>query len=74
MQAVSAIVAEHPGPWEVAFQDANTAAVRFWRRVPTELAGSSWSEEHRAILGQPDLPPDVWISFTAARRHDTRLG
>lgn len=74
LQAVSEIVAEHPGPWEVAFQDANAAAVRFWRRVATELAGSDWSEEHRAIPGQPDLPPDVWISFTATRRHDTRPG
>jgi len=72
--AVSAIVAEHPGPWEVAFQDANTAAVRFWRRVATELAGDSWSEEHRAIPGQPGLPPDTWISFTAAQPPVTRFG
>jgi predicted acetyltransferase len=66
LQAADAIVAEHPGPWEVAFQDANAAAVRFWRRVATELAEDSWSEEYRAVPGQPDLPPDVWISFTAA--------
>jgi predicted acetyltransferase len=65
LQAVRAIVAEHPGPWEVAFQDANAAAVRFWRRVATEVAGSDWSEERRAIPGRPDLPPDVWITFTA---------
>lgn len=66
MQAVGAIVAEHPGLWEVAFQDANTPAVRFWRRAATHLAGDNWSEEHRAVPGQPGLLPDTWISFTAA--------
>ena len=64
LQAATAIVAGHPGRWEVAFQDVNTAAVRFWRRVATELAGSGWTEERRAVPGRPDLPPDVWISFT----------
>ena len=64
LQAVSAIAAEHPGRWEVAFQDANAAAVRFWRRVATELAGRDWTEERRAVPGRPDLLPDVWISFT----------
>jgi predicted acetyltransferase len=64
LQAVGAIVAEHPGPWEVAFQEVNTAAVRFWRRAATELAGNDWTEERRAVPGRPDLPPDVWISFT----------
>lgn len=66
LEAVRAIVAEHPGPWEVAFQDANTAAVHFWRRVAADLAGSDWTEERRAIPGKPALPPDVWISFTIA--------
>jgi predicted acetyltransferase len=67
LQAVSAVVAEHPGRWEVAFQDANAAAVHFWRRVATELAGSDWTEERRQMPSRPDLPPDVWISFIAAR-------
>jgi predicted acetyltransferase len=58
-QAVGAIVAEYPGPWEVAFQVANVAAVYFWRRVATELAGSDWTEERRPVPGQPDVPPDV---------------
>jgi predicted acetyltransferase len=66
LQAVRSIVAKHPGRWEVAFQDANGAAVRFWRRVATELAGSEWTEERRAVPGRPDLPPDVWIAFKAA--------
>jgi hypothetical protein len=58
-------VTKHPGPWEVAFQDNNLAAVRFWRRVATEIVGDTWAEERRPIPGRPDLPPDVWISFSA---------
>jgi predicted acetyltransferase len=63
LAAATAVVAEHPGPWEVAFQDANAAAVRFWRRVATEIAGDDWAEERRPVPGRPDLAPDVWISF-----------
>ena len=66
LQAVGAIFAENPGQWEVAFQDANAAAVRFWRRVAKEFAGSDWSEERKTVPGRPDLPPDVWISFVVA--------
>jgi hypothetical protein len=65
--AAGAIVAEHPGRWEVAFQEANAAATRFWRRVATEQAGRDWTEERRAVPGRPDLPPDAWISFTVGR-------
>ena len=63
LRAVQDIVARHPGGWEVAFQDENTAAVRFWRRVATEIAGEAWTEERRPVPGQPGLPPDTWISF-----------
>ncbi|MGH3402396.1 MAG: GNAT family N-acetyltransferase [Streptosporangiaceae bacterium] len=63
LKAVGAVVAEHPGPWKVAFQDANEAALHFWRRVATELVGSDWTEERSKVPGRPDLPPDVWISF-----------
>ncbi|MFH9040029.1 GNAT family N-acetyltransferase [Streptomyces sp. NPDC017966] len=59
------IVARHPGAWDIAFQDANAAAVRFWRRVATEIAGEAWTEERRGVPDQPDLPPDVWISFNS---------
>lgn len=60
------VLTRHPGPWEVAFQDDNLAAVRFWRRVAAEAAGHGWHEERRPVPGRPDLPPDVWISFTVA--------
>ncbi|MGW1408297.1 GNAT family N-acetyltransferase [Streptomyces sp. NPDC002403] len=63
--AVREVVAKHPGPWEVAFQQDNATAVAFWRRVATEVAGEAWTEELRPVPGRPDLPPDTWISFTA---------
>ncbi|MEV6121879.1 GNAT family N-acetyltransferase [Streptomyces sp. NPDC052077] len=63
LSAARQVVAAYPGPWEVAFQDANTGAVRFWRRVAGEIAGEAWTEERRPVPHRPDLPPDVWISF-----------
>ncbi len=66
LRAVRQVVGRHPGPWEVAFQDNNLAAVRFWRRVGTEIAGEEWTEEPRPVPGRPDLPPDIWISFEVA--------
>jgi len=66
LQAVRAVVSAHPGPWEVAFQDVNAGAGRFWRRVATDIAGDDWRQERRAVPNRPDLPPDVWISFRSA--------
>ncbi|MFJ9624922.1 GNAT family N-acetyltransferase [Streptomyces sp. NPDC101181] len=63
-QAAQDLVARHPGAWEIAFQDANRGAVRFWRRVATEIAGDAWTEERRPVPNHPDLAPDVWISFS----------
>ncbi|MFJ6572094.1 GNAT family N-acetyltransferase [Streptomyces sp. NPDC091292] len=68
LRAVQAVVALHPGSWEVAFQDANMAAVQFWRRVGTEVSGDAWTEERRRVPGRPDLSPDVWISFSTPAR------
>ena len=65
LDAARQVAASHPGRWEVAFQDENLAAVRFWRRVATEIAGDAWAEDRRPVPGQPGLPPDVWISFDA---------
>jgi predicted acetyltransferase len=66
LHAAADLVARYPGPWQVAFQDANVTAVRFWRRVAREISGSAWTEERRPVPGQPGLPPDVWISFEAS--------
>ncbi|MGW5733015.1 MULTISPECIES: GNAT family N-acetyltransferase [Streptomyces] len=69
-RAAQAIVARHPGPWEVAFQEANPGAVRFWRCVATQIVGDAWTEERRAVPNRPDVPPDVWISFTSTSGSD----
>ncbi|MGW1342954.1 GNAT family N-acetyltransferase [Kribbella sp. NPDC002412] len=63
LRAVQEVVAQHPGPWEVAFQESNATAVRFWRRVAESVSGQAWSEEKRPVAGDPSTPPDVWISF-----------
>jgi predicted acetyltransferase len=65
LAAASAVLAAHPGPWEVAFQEANTPAVAFWRRVATTAAGDAWTEERRPVPGRPDLPPHVWVRIPA---------
>lgn len=59
------VLASFPGRWEIAFQDANLPAVQFWRAVATDAVGQAWTEEHRAVPGRPDLPPDTWISLPA---------
>ncbi|GHH65918.1 GNAT family N-acetyltransferase [Promicromonospora soli] len=58
------VLASLPGRWEIAFQDANPPAVQFWRAVATDAVGQAWTEEHRAVPGRPDAPPDTWISLT----------
>ncbi|MET7281534.1 GNAT family N-acetyltransferase [Kribbella sp. NPDC005582] len=63
LRAVQEVLAHHPGPCEVAFQDNNETAVRFWRRVAATMSGDAWTEERRPIKGRPDAPPDTWISF-----------
>jgi predicted acetyltransferase len=65
LRAIREVVGQHPGKWDVAFQANNETAVRFWRRVATEVSGDAWSEEERPIPGKPDDIPDAWISFVA---------
>ncbi|MCS0603770.1 GNAT family N-acetyltransferase [Streptomyces sp. LP11] len=67
LRAVRAVLGRHPGPWEIAFQEANTAAVRFWERVADDLAPGAWNREPRPVPGRPELPPDQWISFSVRR-------
>jgi predicted acetyltransferase len=56
------VLADHPGDWEVAFQEANRPAVGFWRRV-ARAHDAGWREERRAVPGSPDSAPDSWVSF-----------
>lgn len=65
-RAVRQVLALHPGAWEVAFQDVNAPAVRFWRRVAGESASGAWTEERRPLPGDLTGPADVWISFEVA--------
>lgn len=61
--AARAVLAAHPGDWEVPFQEVNAGAARFWRQLATELVGDGWSEEARPVPGKPQVPPDRWISL-----------
>jgi predicted acetyltransferase/ADP-ribose pyrophosphatase YjhB (NUDIX family) len=59
------VVRAHPGPWEIAFQEDNTRAARFWRRLGSHvLIGAA--EEPRPVPGKPHIPPDVWLSGSVA--------
>lgn len=65
MAAALDVVRRHPGEWEVAFQDANSAAVAFWPRVAEAASGGgAWRLEHRAVAGRPEVAPDAWVCFT----------
>lgn len=59
----------HPGPWEIAFQEENAGAARFWRRVAREAAarGGSWREERRPVPGKPEVQPDTWLLLDTGR-------
>lgn len=65
--AALAVLAAHPGPWLIPFQEENPGAARFWRRLATEVVGDSWREERRPVPDKPWIPPDVWLSLTAPR-------
>ena len=62
-QAALQVLELHPGRWEIAFQEENPAAARFWRRVAT-ASGATSQEERRPIDAKPDLPSDTWLLLT----------
>ena len=60
------VLRRHPGRWEIAFQEENPKAARFWRRIAGEVAGEGDNrEERRPVPGKPHIPPDVWLIFSA---------
>ncbi|MGW0208792.1 GNAT family N-acetyltransferase [Streptomyces sp. NPDC003233] len=63
LRAVRAVLTRHPGPWQVAHQHDNPAAVAFWPQVAADVAGDAWTRELRPVPERPELPPDVWLSF-----------
>jgi len=62
-EAIRQLFALHPGAWEIAFQEANTTAARFWRGVAATAAPDAWREERRPVPGKPEVPADVWLVF-----------
>ena len=58
-----ALLGEHPGRWDIAYQDENPAAVRLWPAVAASL-DASYTVERRPVPGVPDASPDVWVSLT----------
>lgn len=68
--AAMRVLSLHPGPWEIAFQEENPGAARFWRRVAADVAamsGTAVREERRPVPGKPGIPPDTWLLLEAAR-------
>ncbi|GGB16331.1 hypothetical protein GCM10011492_02570 [Flexivirga endophytica] len=59
------VVGEYPGRWDVAYQDANAAAVALWPAVAGSF-DAGYTVERRAVPGDSDVPHDVWVSFRTA--------
>lgn len=56
------VLARHPGPWSIGFQQQNIAAGVFWRAVADEVFGPGrWSEIQRPVPGLANVPPDHFI-------------
>jgi predicted acetyltransferase len=57
-----AVVAHHPGAWEIGFQQDNAAAGAFWRRVADIAFGAGgWDETEAPVPNRPLAPPDRFI-------------
>lgn len=61
--AVAEILQKFVGNWEVPFQDENIKGAAFWRKTISQL-GYQVTEVKLPVIGQPELPHDVWLSFT----------
>jgi predicted acetyltransferase len=60
-EAAMELLRLHPGRWEIAFQEENPGAARFWRRVGADVAGAACKEERRPVPGKPAIPPYTWL-------------
>lgn len=65
-RAALELIAAHPGPWEIAFQERNAGAAVFWRGIAAMVAGEQWREELRAVPGKPQIRPDNWLVFDSS--------
>jgi predicted acetyltransferase len=64
--AAMKVLRRFPGRWQVAFQEENPVAARFWRRVATGIAPNRWTEERRQDPERDFIPPDIWISLNVS--------
>ncbi len=55
------VITRHERPWQIAFQEENPGAARFWRGIADTAFGDDWVEERRPVPDKPEIPPDVWI-------------
>lgn len=65
-EAALGVLGLHPGHWEIAFQEENPGAARFWRTVATDAVGDAWREERRPVPGKPEVPPDTWLLLSTS--------
>jgi predicted acetyltransferase len=64
--AVTQILQMFVGNWEIPFQIENSRAANFWREIVKDL-GFEISETSKAVIGNPELPQDIWLSFTTSK-------
>ena len=64
--AVPQILKMFAGNWEVPFQIENARAVTFWRKIVKDL-GYEVNETRKAVIGNPELPHEVWLSFSNSK-------
>jgi predicted acetyltransferase len=57
------VISRHPGRWELAFQEANERAARFWTNLASRLAGTAWTVSPHPVPEKPDVPADLWLTF-----------
>ncbi|WP_327714010.1 GNAT family N-acetyltransferase [Streptomyces sp. NBC_00490] len=67
-RAALQVLRSRPGPWAIAFQQANEGAARFWRGIATAAVGSDWHEETRPVPppAPASLPDDHWLFLNTA--------
>jgi len=63
--AVDLILKKFTGNWEIPFQNENSKAAAFWRITIPQL-GYEATESNLPVIGKPELPHDVWLTFTNA--------
>lgn len=63
--SVYQILQKFQGNWEIPFQNENPRAAIFWRKTITEF-GYVATEVNLPVVDKPELPHDVWLSFSSS--------